>query len=137
MKGVPVRVEIGPRDLENGVVTLVRRDTLEKVTCKVGDAAKEIVKLLDEIHVAMFEKALNYRNQRIENAESLEEILKVVDGKKFARVNICDHEDCCLKVKAETGATSRMIENENLEKGHKCALCGKEATRTVLFARSY
>ena len=110
---------------------------LKALTRKLWWNLEEIVKLLDEIHVAMFEKALNYRNQRIENAESLEEILKVVDGKKFARVNICNCEDCCLKVKAETGATSRMIENENLEKGHKCALCGKEATRTVLFARSY
>lgn len=137
MKGVPVRVEIGPRDLENGVVTLVRRDTLEKITCEIENAPSEIQKLMDEIHVSMFNKALEYRNSRIERAQSVEQILNVVNNKKFARVDVCENEDCCLKVKEKTSATSRFIESESVEHNAKCAVCGKNATRTVLFARSY
>lgn len=137
MKGVPVRVEIGPRDLENGTLMLVRRDTLEKIVCNVDDACNKIVSLLDEIHESMYNKALNYRNERIELATSMESLLSIVDNKKFARAHICDNEECCLKVKAETGATSRMIENDNLKEEHVCPFCGGKATRTVLFARSY
>ena len=137
MKGVPVRIEVGPRDVEQGALTLFRRDTLEKQTCDINSANETVINLLDEIHKSMFEKALKFRDERIEKAESLPEILNVVDNKKFARVNICSDENCCLKVKEETGATSRMIENENLEDGHVCAICGAKATRTVLFARSY
>lgn len=137
MKGIPVRVEIGARDMENGVVTVVRRDTLEKTTVKIEEASKFVKDLLDEIHVSMFNKALEYRNSRIERANSVDEILNVVNNKKFARADVCENEVCCLKVKEQTGATSRMIEKESLEKSHKCAICGNEATRTVLFARSY
>ena len=85
----------------------------------------------------MYNRALNYRNERIELATSMESLLNIVDNKKFARAHICDNEDCCLKVKAETGATSRMIENEHLSEEHTCPFCGGKATRTVLFARSY
>ena len=137
MKGVPVRVEIGPRDIENGQATLVRRDTLEKIVCKLDNLEEEIKKLLDLIHISMYQKALERRNSKIENVESMEGLLNAVNNQKFARAHICENEQCCLNVKAETGATSRMIENEHLEKGHKCAFCGGEATRTVLFARSY
>ena len=137
MKGVPVRVEIGPRDIENGQATLVRRDTLEKIVVKLDNLEEEIKKLLDLIHVSMFNKALERRNSKIEDVSSMEELLNAVNNQKFARAHICENEQCCLDVKAETGATSRMIENEHLEKGHKCAFCGGEATRTVLFARSY
>ena len=136
MKGVPVRIEIGPRDLEAGKVTVFRRDNLTKEQVEIEKTAQNVKNLLNEIHINMFEKAKKFRDERIENARSVEEILKVVDNKKFARVDICDCEECCLKVKQETGATSRMIEKEGLS-GKKCGICGGEAKRTVLFARSY
>ena len=136
MKGVPVRIEIGPRDLEAGKITVFRRDNLTKEQVEIKKTAQNVKNLLNEIHINMFEKAKKFRDERIENARSVEEILKVVDNKKFARVDICDCEECCLKVKQETGATSRMIEKEGLS-GEKCGICGGEAKRTVLFARSY
>ena len=136
MKGVPIRIEVGPRDLAMGQVTVFRRDELTKQQVRLEDAAEFATNLLDEIHTNMFEKAKKFRDERIERANSVEEILKVVDDKKFARVDICEDENCCLKVKEKTTATSRMIEEENIS-GKNCAVCGKKATRTVLFARSY
>lgn len=136
MKGVPIRIEVGPRDLAMGQVTVFRRDELTKQQVRLEDAAEFATNLLDEIHTNMFEKAKKFRDARIEKACSVEEILKVVDDKKFARVDICEDENCCLKVKEKTTATSRMIEEENVS-GKNCAVCGKKATRTVLFARSY
>ncbi len=137
MKGVPIRLEIGERDLEQGEITIFRRDTLEKTRIKIEDVEKEVLNLLIDIQKNMYKKAKDYRDKRIAQATSISEILEVVDSKKFARVNICSDENCCIKVKDETGATSRMIENENLKLGNKCAICGNPATRTVLFARSY
>lgn len=137
MKGVPIRVEIGPRDIENNRITLFRRDLLEKQSIPFNETVPTIEELLDIIHNTMYEKALKYRNDRIIKANSINEILRTVDNKMFARVDICNDEECCLKVKEETGATSRMIENEKLLDDNLCAICGKKATRTVLFARSY
>ena len=136
MKGVPVRVEVGPRDIENGQCVVFRRDECSKEIVKLEDLNGYILKLLDEIHVNMFNKAKAYRDARVENVKNIDELLKAVDNKKFARASWCGDPACEKEIKEKTSATSRFIEKENTQEG-ECVCCGKKAKHVVLFARSY
>lgn len=138
MKGVPVRIEIGARDLESKKAVITRRDNHKKEFISMEETAEYTIKLLDKMHNDIFEKAKNYRDERIENVSSVEELLKAVDNKKFARANWCGCQECADKIKEQTGATPRIIEKENLKEDKKCLCgCGKKANKIILFARSY
>lgn len=138
MKGVPVRIEIGARDLQSGKLFVSRRDTLEKELVPINEISERVSNLLDEIHENMLKKAKEYRDKRIENAENVDELLKVVENKKFARANWCGCQKCVDLIKEKTAATPRIIEKEKLAGTEKCICgCGKKAKQTILFARSY
>lgn len=136
MKGVPVRIEIGARDLEKNEVTIFRRDTLEKFTTSLDNLDNEVEKLLGDIHLSMYNRAKEYRDQRIEEVDCLDNLLKVLDNKKFAEAYFCGEDDCADEIKSKTSATPRCIKEENVE-GHECFACGKKAKMKVYFARSY
>ncbi len=136
MKGVPIRIEIGPRDIENGQCVVFRRDDCVKDIVKLSELDEYVVKLLDEIHNNMFNKAKAYRDARVENVENIDELLSAVDGKKFARAYWCGDSACEKQIKEKTSATSRFIEKENATEG-KCACCGKKSKAVVVFARAY
>ena len=135
MKGVPVRVEIGPRDLEQGKIMLFRRDTLEKISVSLENAVEEITALLATIQKDMLAAALQRREERIVYANSVEELLKGVETGNFVKAGWCEDRACEEQIKAQTAATSRVYaEGETAE---TCVCCGKKAKHMVIFARAY
>ncbi|MDO4493740.1 MAG: proline--tRNA ligase [Clostridia bacterium] len=138
MKGVPVRLEVGPRDIENNQVVAVRRDTLEKLVIPMDSLAERLTALLDEIHVSMFNKALAIRESKTVDAETYEELKQGVQN-GFVRANWCGCTDCELEIKAETGATTRCmpLEGSEIEEGAVCVHCGKPAKTRIYFAKAY
>lgn len=135
MRGVPVRIEVGPRDLEAGKIMLFRRDTLEKSECALDGASDGVLTLLDTIQKDMLESARVRRDQKIKSADDLNGILEGVESGNFVKAGWCGCRECEDKIKEKTAATARVI-CEELE--HEvCAVCGKPAKNSVYFARAY
>ena len=135
MKGVPVRLEIGPRDIENGKMAYMRRDTLEKGQLDLGDVAA-VQTLLDDIQKNMFEKSRRIRDGKVKDATSLEEISAAVEGKNFVKAPWCGSRECEDTIKEKTLASARVIAGDCVN-GETCAVCGKKAKHIVYFARAY
>lgn len=138
MRGVPIRVELGPRDMENGQVVLVSRVSGEKRIVKQDQLLEEVQRMLEEIHHEMFEKAKAFRDEYMTSVDTLDEFKTFLEGKRgFALAGWCGSDACEEAVKQETGATSRNIPFEPSEHKTKCLVCGAEAEHTVVFGRSY
>ena len=136
MKGVPLRIEVGPRDIENNQVMIMRRDTLEKTALSMDNLGNAVVELLDTIQSDMLVKARARRDAKVVEADSLEGILNGVEGKNFVKAGWCGCRECEDKVKEFAAATARvMCDEEGVPE--KCAICGKPATHKVIFARAY
>jgi prolyl-tRNA synthetase len=138
LKGVPVRIAIGPRDLENGTVELARRDTKEKKVYQLENIENEIENLLNDIQSSIYKKALEFREASITNADTYEEFVTILDGKAgFVAAHWDGTPETEEKIKEQTKATIRCIPLDNkLEEG-KCILTGKPSSQRVLFARAY
>ena len=135
MKGVPVRIELGPRDIENGKMICARRDTLEKTEVELSTAVDSVKALLKDIQQNMLETARKRRDERIVYADDMQGILAGVEAGNFVKAGWCGCRACEDKIKEETGATARVFaEGESAE---KCAVCGKEAKHVIIFARAY
>jgi len=138
MKGVPVRVAIGARDLEKNVVELARRDTREKMTVSMDGLDKTIIALLDDIQTAIYAKAKSFRAERITDANNWEEFVKLLDGKGgFISAHWDGTPETEDKIKELTKATIRCIPLDNKQEAGKCILTGNASTQRVLFARAY
>ena len=135
MKGVPVRIELGPRDLEAGKCLLARRDTLEKSECALVGAAETVKDLLRGISENMYARAKARMDARIVSADSLDALLAGVEGGNFVRAGWCGCRACEDKVKEFAQATARVLDKEHTAK--TCVVCGKKAESTVIFARAY
>ena len=135
MKGVPVRIELGPRDLEAGKCLLARRDTLEKTECALEGAENTVRELLSAISENMYVRAKARMDARIVRAESLDALLDAVDNGNFVRAGWCGCRACEDKVKEFAQATARVLDKENTSQ--TCIVCGKKAESTVIFARAY
>jgi prolyl-tRNA synthetase len=138
LKGVPVRIEIGPRDLKQQQVTVARRDTYKKTAVKESEAVKVVEGLLGEIQQNMYftaKKILEERITTVKNYDEFKETLKKKGG--FIRASWCGSSECEEKIKEETGATVRLIPFEKEEPIAKCVYCGEKAKEMVYFARSY
>jgi prolyl-tRNA synthetase len=138
MKGVPVRVAIGARDLKNNVVEIARRDTKEKTTVPVEGLELYIQTLLEEIQLNMFNKAKQYRDEHITKADTWEEFMDILDNKTgFVSAHWDGTAETEDSIKEKAKATIRCIPlNNELETG-TCILTGKPSTQRVLFARAY
>ncbi|AYC30449.1 proline--tRNA ligase [Paenisporosarcina cavernae] len=139
MKGIPLRLEVGPKDIEAGQVVLARRDTGEKMTV-AADRVKEVIHvLLETIQRDMFDKALEHREANTASVTSYEEFVTLFDGKNpgFVKAMWCGERACEDKIKEETSATSRCIPFEQESIGNTCVCCGKEATKLVYWAKAY
>ncbi len=135
MKGVPLRIELGPRDLEAGKALIFRRDTLEKQEVAISAIVEETANLLKEVQKDMLEAARVRRDAKTVYAADLKGILDGVDGGNFVKAGWCGCRECEDKIKAETAATARVFaEGETAE---KCAVCSKNAKHMVIFARAY
>ena len=140
MRGVPVRLEVGPRDIQNNQVMLARRDTHEKTAAPMENLADTIRTLLQDIHDTMLKMATEHRDAHIFRAESMQEICDAVDVKKgFALSPWCGDRACEEHVKEEYGITTRCMpfELQGQEEGHVCACCGKPAKKMIYWARAY
>jgi len=137
MKGVPVRIAIGPRDLANGTAEVARRDTLEKNTLPLEGLATRIPALLDEIQEQIYQKALRFRDANIYKVDTYDEFKEVIEKGGFVLAHWDGTTGTELKIKEETKATIRIIPvDEEAEEG-KCMVTGKPSPRRVVFARAY
>lgn len=135
MKGVPVRIELGPRDLEAGKILCARRDTLEKSEMALSGAADGIRALLQTVQKDMLEAARKRRDGRIVYAKDMDEILAGVENGNFVKAGWCGCRECEDKIKEKTAASARVYaEGETAE---TCAVCGKKAKHMIIYARAY
>ncbi|MCX6276263.1 MAG: proline--tRNA ligase [Bacteroidetes bacterium] len=138
LKGVPVRISIGPRDLENQSVEVARRDTKEKSVIQLTDLSLKIEHLLDHIQANIYEKALNFRESKTVNADTMEDMLRILDTDGgFVRAHWDGTSETEQKIKEETKATIRCIPLNNKPEAGKCIYSGKPSKERVLFARAY
>ena len=135
MKGVPVRIELGPRDIEAGKMLCARRDTLEKVEMSLENAVENVQELLVSVQKGLLEKARTRRDEHIVYADDMAGILAGVEAGNFVKAGWCGCRECEDKIKEETVATARVFaEGESAE---TCAVCGKKAEHVIVYARAY
>ena len=138
MKGVPVRIAIGARDIANNVVEVARRDTKEKKSYPIDGLAQNIISLLDDIQTSIFNKAKTFRDDHITNADNWEEFVKLLDEKTgFIAAHWDGTGETEEKIKELTKATIRCIPVDNSLEDGNCILTGNPSNQRVLFARAY
>ncbi len=138
MKGIPVRLEIGPKDIEKGTVVLVRRDTFEKTFVPMESLATTVSQLLEDIHISLFEQAKQRRDERITSATDFETFKQGVQS-GFVKAMWCGDSECEAEIKQKTGATSRCMpfDDEQEHLSDCCVHCGKPAYKMMYFAKAY
>ena len=138
MKGVPLRVEIGPRDLADNKCVIVRRDNREKSFVSIDDLVAEVNSGLARLRDALYEKALKNRENRTFTATSFEELKDIASRESgYIRAMWCGDLECELKLKDEADVSSRCIPFDAEPVGTTCVCCGKEAKKTVLWGKAY
>ena len=138
MKGVPLRVECGPRDLENGQCVIVRRTDREKVVVALADLEKAVAEQLQVVHDQMFEKAKKNLDEHIYVAHTLEEAKELQEKNGgFIKTMWCGDEECELKMKEVAGMSSRCIPFAQENLGETCPVCGKPAKKMVYWGVAY
>ena len=138
MRGIPLRAELGPKDLEKGQAVLVRRDTREKYIVPFEEIPAKAAKLLEEIQQNMYETALAHRNAHTYDVTSYEEFKTTINEKPgFIRAMWCGCQECEDKIKEDTAATARCIPFEQEQISGTCVCCGKPAKKMVYWGRAY
>jgi prolyl-tRNA synthetase len=138
LQGVPLRIAIGPKDLENATVELARRDTLTKSVVALSDLTSTVESLLKEIQETLFQKALNFRDSHITEVNSFEEFKDVLENKTgFISAHWDGTNETEEKIKELTKATIRCIPLEMKEEEGICVYSGKPSKGRVLFAKAY
>ncbi|MFA6297315.1 MAG: proline--tRNA ligase [Candidatus Paceibacterota bacterium] len=136
-KGVPVRIELGPKDVANNVAMLVRRDTGFKKSVPLADLEKEVIALLEEIQKNLFDTALKYQKEKTVSVDNWDEFVKAIEEGKFVLAHWSGEADVEVKIKEETLATIRCIPFNQPEEKGVCIKSGKPSTKRVLFAKAY
>jgi len=138
LKGVPLRMEIGPRDIKNKQVVLVRRDTNEKINAKERDLIKKVSQMLDSIQKNLHKRAKENLEKSITAVKSYDEFKKVLNSKGgFIKASWCGEKHCEEQIKNETGATIRIIPFKKEREISKCIYCNKVGKEVVYFAKAY
>jgi prolyl-tRNA synthetase len=137
LKGVPVRLAIGPRDLQNNTIELARRDTKEKMTVSFDGLTERITNLLDEIQTGLYERSLNFRSTHLYEVNTWDEFTAALDKGGFVSAHWDGSSETEVKIKEATKATIRCIPLENAQVSGKCILTGNPSSQRVLFARAY
>ncbi|MCI9104845.1 MAG: proline--tRNA ligase [Lachnospiraceae bacterium] len=138
MRGIPVRVEIGPKDIAQNQAVLVRRDTHEKLVVSLDEIAEQVEALLERIQKEMLERARAHRDAHTYEATDFETFIKTVEEKPgFVKAMWCESRECEDKIKEATGATSRCMPFAQEHLSDKCVCCGKPATKMVYWGRAY
>jgi prolyl-tRNA synthetase len=138
VKGVPVRLEIGERELSADTIVLVRRDTGEKMTVARKELLMTVQKLLNDIQTSLFAKAKKFRDDNTRDAGSYEEFKKIMSSTRgFIRAFWCEDAACEATIKEETKASTRLLPVKAKEEKGTCVHCGKPAVHRWIFAQSY
>lgn len=138
LKGIPIRIEIGPRDIENGKCIIVRRDTLDKKEVELNNLEDEIEKTLEDIQNNMYKLCENRLKEKTTAATTLEEFIsKMNEEQRYIKAMWCGDAECEDKIKELTGAHSRCIPFEQEHLSDKCVCCGKVAKHMVMWGRQY
>ncbi|MBO5508853.1 MAG: proline--tRNA ligase, partial [Lachnospiraceae bacterium] len=139
MKGVPLRLEIGPRDIENGQCVLVSRHNREKSIVSLENLNETVKAKLEEVRQGMYEKALANRAAHSYDCTSIDEINATLEqkGDGFVYAMWCGEEECEVAIKDKTGASTRCMPFAQEELACKCVHCGKPAKKMVYFGRAY
>lgn len=139
MRGIPVRLEIGPKDIENNECVVCKRNDGIKQTLALDENLSDNIKiLLEQMHNEMYERALNHLKEHTTRVKTKDEFVEVLENKGgFVETPWCGSTECELKIKEETAATTRCITNKEVEEDDVCICCGKSAKHIVNFAKSY
>ncbi|MBO5081400.1 MAG: proline--tRNA ligase [Lachnospiraceae bacterium] len=138
MRGIPVRIEIGPRDIEANKAVLARRDTGEKIEINLDELEVKVAELLDQIQVEMLERARAHREEHTYTATDYAEFLDILENKPgFVKAMWCGDRACEDKVKEDAAATSRCMPFEQEKLSDKCICCGKPASKMVYWGKAY
>jgi prolyl-tRNA synthetase len=141
MRGFPMRIEIGPKDIEEGRCVLVRRDTREKKEVRIAEAAAEAAELLGTIQKDMFERAKKFRDEHTFEAADYESFRRIIDGNTgFVKAYWCGERSCEDQIKEDTRATSRCMplgDAAEAPEGAVCVCCGRPAKKLVYWGRAY
>ena len=138
MRGIPLRVELGPKDIEQNQAVLVRRDNGEKTIINLDKIEEKVTETIAAIQSGLLEKARNHRDENTFKAKSMNEFEKtIVETPGFIKAMWCGDTACEEAIKEKTGATARCIPFEQEKIGDTCICCSKPAEKMVYFARAY
>ncbi len=138
MRGVPLRIEVGPRDIEQRNVVLVRRDTAEKIIIKLDDLIDQLPALLEDIQQELFDRAQSFRDMNTRQVDTYEDFKKIIkDSGGFIKCGWDGNPDTEAAIKEETKATIRCIPFDEKPEGKRCIYSGKKAKHEVIFAKAY
>jgi prolyl-tRNA synthetase len=138
MKGVPLRVEIGPRDIAEGKCVIVRRDNREKSFVTIDTIVDSVKAGLDNLTNALYEKALKHREERTYTATTKEELINLANEKSgYIKAMWCGELDCELQLKEEADVTSRCMPFDSEPVADTCVCCGREAKKLVYWGKAY
>ena len=138
MRGIPVRIELGPKDIEAGQAVVVRRDTREKITVAIDALALEVPKILEQMQKEMLERARAHRDAHTYTAHNMEEMKDIADNKPgFIKAMWCGCQECEDALKEEVGVTSRCMPFEQEHVSDTCVYCGKPAKKLVYWGKAY
>ncbi|TLY10581.1 MAG: proline--tRNA ligase [Thaumarchaeota archaeon] len=138
MKGVPLRINIGPRDIEKGQAEFVRRDTKEKMQSERAELVDTANKLLANIQESLLSRARAFLNENTSRPDSYSEFKSIIERRGgFVMAGWCEREECEERIKQDTGADIRVIPFEQKDRPAKCIYCGQESMKAVIFARAY
>ena len=138
MKGVPLRLEIGPKDIEKNQCVVVRRDTREKYFVSLDELEEKIPELLEAVHQGLYNSALKRRENMTFTAHNLDEMCDIADNKPgFIKAMWCGDRECEDALKDKAGVSSRCIPFEQEQITDKCVCCGKPATKMLYWGKAY
>ncbi len=138
LQGIPLRIEVGPKDVEKKQAVLVRRDTGEKISVPFNEVSLRIPALLDEIQKNIFEKAKKFKEENTFKIDIFEDFQKIINHKGgFIYAHWCGSQECEAKIKSLTTATLRCIPFHNEKERGKCVYCQGKSSQRVLFAKAY
>lgn len=138
MRGIPLRIEIGPKDIENAQCVFVRRDTGEKSFVALENVEVDASECLENIQTNMYKTALAYRDSHTYEAGNMDEFKDIIENKPgFIKAMWCGDRACEDKIKEETAATSRCMPQNQEQIGDVCVCCGKKAKKIVYWGKAY
>ena len=138
MKGVPLRIEIGPRDIADNKCVIVRRDNREKSFVSIDDLVSEVTNGLENLTKALFEKALLHREERTYTATTLDELIKTASEKDgYIKAMWCGELECEMKLKEQADVSSRCMPFEQDPVSDTCVCCGRAAKKLVYWGKAY